>query len=116
MTGGKAPRLAGDRFERACSDRLRGLGFLVIRSAGSLGPADLVALRGDRVPALIQCKITDNTTVRTRMAFYRVATGAGAVPVLVYRAAQRRGAIWVRVDYAGTRIPYDITEMPEWLG
>lgn len=108
--GGKAPRAAGDRFERACMHRLAELGYLVIRSAGSLGPADLVALRGDRLPALVQCKITDNTTVRTRVAFYRAAEDAGALAVLVYRPVARRGAIWVRIDGAGTRHPYQITE------
>ena len=114
MTGGKAPRAAGDRFERACALRLKAFGFLVIRSAGSLGPADLVALRGDRLPALVQCKITDNTTVRTRIAFHRLATDAGAVAVLVFRPAKRRGAIWVRVDDAGNRQPYDIREAASW--
>lgn len=109
MTGGKAPRAAGDRFERACMDKLRIAGYLVIRSAGSHGPADLVAFRSDRLPALIQCKITDNTTTRQRCAFYRTGEDAGAVVVLAYRTNGRRGAIgFVRVNPEGERQPWPI--------
>lgn len=109
MTGGKAPRAAGDRFERACMERLRTAGYLVVRSAGSHGPADLIALRGDRLPALIQCKITDNTTTRVRAAFYRQGEDAGAVAVLAYRTGGRRSGIgFVRVNPEGVRAPWPI--------
>jgi Holliday junction resolvase len=108
--GGKAPRAAGDRFERACAIRLKGLGYLVVRSAGSLGPADLIALRADRRPALVQCKVTDNTTVRSRIDYFRQAAGAGAEAVIVYRPKGHRGAVWVRIDAGGCRLPYLLPE------
>ena len=107
MPGGKAPRAAGDRFERACVIRLRAHGFLVVRSAGSLGPADLVAMRGDSLPALIQCKITDNTTRAQRAAYCRQAQDAGAVAVIVSRP-HRAGAVFVAVDPEGERTPWPI--------
>lgn len=108
MTGGKAPRAAGDRFERACCDRLRALGYLVIRSAGSFGIADVVALRGDTLPLLISCKITDRTTTAERMEFLAAAIDAGALAVIASKPAP--GAIrWTRITGAhATRIPYDI--------
>jgi Holliday junction resolvase len=105
MTGGKAPRAAGDRFERACVLRLRAHGFLVVRSAGSLGPADLVALRADHMPALIQCKITDTTTRAQRAAYYLQAEDAGAVAVIAFRPT-RAGAVFVRIDTEGERHPW----------
>jgi Holliday junction resolvase len=107
MAGGKAPRAAGDRFERACIVRLRTAGYYAIRSAGSHGMADLIALRADRMPSFIQCKITDNTTVRERLAFYRAAEDAGAIAILVSRHTPR-GALWVRVNPEGVRVPWTI--------
>lgn len=56
MPGGKAPRAAGDYFERRTRDALEHAGFVVVRSGGSLGPADLVAMRKDGPPLLISCK------------------------------------------------------------
>lgn len=108
MTGGKAPRQAGDRFERSCLLRLRDAGYIAIRSAGSYGPADLVALRADRLPALVQCKITDHMTARERASFYAVAEDAGAMAILACRPANGRGVLWVRVNPEGNRVPWQI--------
>src|SRR3954463_8669532 len=101
MPGGKAPRAAGDRFERACAIRLRKAGYLVIRSAGSLGPADLVAFREDRIATFVQCKITDNMTAQARADFYRVAFDAGAMAVLATRPIPRGGVHWLRLTNDG---------------
>lgn len=108
MTGGKAPRAAGDRHERACMARLRALGYLVIRSAGSFGVADVVALRGDTLPLLISCKITDRTTTAERMELMAVAIDAGAIPLIASKPD--RGQIkWTRVAGPNaTRVPYDV--------
>src|SRR5262245_54420912 len=108
MTGGKAPRAAGDRFERACFQRLQAAGWHVIRSAGSHGPADLAAFRADRLPVWVQCKITDNVSLRQRIAFYRIAEDAGVMAVIVSRPGTRQGALWVRIDPSGNRAPFDI--------
>lgn len=107
MTGGKAPRAAGDRFERNTADKLRAAGYLVVRSAGSHGPADLVAMRADRLPALIQCKITDNTTTRQRTAFYRTAEDAGCTAILACRPG-RIGVAFVRITPGGYRVSWPI--------
>lgn len=108
MTGGKAPRAAGDRFERACVERLRLAGWLVIRSAGSHGPADLVALRSDRPPALVQCKLGGAMTKYARAQFLDIAVSAGAVAVIASRP--NRGHIqWVLVlNNNGTCVGYSI--------
>lgn len=107
MSGGKAPRQAGDRFERACVERLRGLGYLVVRSAGSLGPADLWAARSDIGLLLISCKVTNNTTVRDRGHFRNVATEAGGMAVIATKPARGR-ILFLRVGENAECIPYDI--------
>jgi Holliday junction resolvase len=107
VTGGKAPRARGDRFEHVVTARLRALGFYVCRSAGSLGPADLVALRGDSLPLLINCKITDNTTTRIRRELANIANDAGALAIIATKP--NRGKIsWQRIDADGTRTAYDV--------
>jgi Holliday junction resolvase len=107
VTGGAAPRAAGDRFERACVMRLRALGYLVIRSAGSLGPADLVAMRADTLPLLVNCKITDTTTTRTRTEFHDIAIDAGALPIIATKP-NRAVIRWQKIAADGSRGPYDI--------
>jgi Holliday junction resolvase len=87
---------------------LRALGYLVIRSAGSFGPADIVALRGDTLPLLVSCKITDRTTTAERMALLAVATDAGALALIAYKPDRGRIA-WKRITGPhATRISYDV--------
>jgi Holliday junction resolvase len=107
MTGGKAPRAAGDRFERLVIDRLRAHDYLAIRSAGSLGPADIWAARADRGLLLISCKVTDRTTVRERCEFLALAVDAGALAVIASKTGRGRMA-FVRLYGLGLRDPYDI--------
>lgn len=107
MTGGKAPRARGDRFERACVIRLRSLGYLVVRSAGSFGAADIWAARADIGLLLISCKVSDSTTVRERREFHRLATEAGALAVIASKPT--RGQMdWQRISHDGNRHYYDI--------
>ncbi len=107
MTGGKAPRAAGDRFERLVIERLRAHGYLAIRSAGSFGPADIWAARADRGLLLISCKVTDRTTVRERCGFQDLATDAGALAVIASKTGRGRMQ-FVRIHGPGLRDPYDI--------
>ena len=107
MTGGKAPRAAGDRFERLVIDRLRAFDYLAIRSAGSLGPADIWAARADRGLLLISCKVSDRTTVRERVAFLALAVDAGALAVIATKTGRGRMQ-FVRIHDMGLRDPYDI--------
>lgn len=108
MTGGKAPRARGDRFERACIDRLRAFDYLAVRSAGSHGPADIWAARADRGLLLISCKVTDRTTVAERCAFLALAADAGALALIA--STTGRGRIqFARIHGPnGLRDPYDI--------
>lgn len=86
MTGGASNRHRGDYFERQTRDALAALGWVIIRSAGSMGPADIWALRrGDR-PLLISCKLNGRIDPEERRVLVRVAEQAGARPVLAMRA------------------------------
>jgi Holliday junction resolvase len=56
MTGeGNTNKARGHAFEREVAKRLRGQGWEVVHSGGSLGQSDLVALKPGTV-LLIQCK------------------------------------------------------------
>lgn len=77
----------GDRFERLCRLALSNQGWLVVRSAGSLGCADLVAFRADHQPWFISCKATQNPYLRPAewLRLYNTAISVNAVPVLAYK-------------------------------
>jgi Holliday junction resolvase len=107
MTGGKAPRARGDRFERVVIDRLRAFDYLAVRSAGSLGPADIWAARADRGLLLISCKVTDKTTVAERCGFLALAVDAGALALIATKTGRGRMQ-FVRIHGLGLRDPYDI--------
>jgi Holliday junction resolvase len=91
-------RARGDRFEHLTRDALRGHGWVVVRSAGSLGPADLVALRSDSRPWLVSCKATDVPYLRPAewIVLWAVAIDAGAVPVLAWKGADGPSGIEYR--------------------
>jgi Holliday junction resolvase len=84
-------RNRGDYLERQTKAALIALDWVVVRSAGSLGAADLIALRWDKKPLLISCKITGTVPPAERMAIREAAAMAGARPVLATRV--KRG--WV---------------------
>jgi len=86
-------RRAGDYFERRTRDALEADSWVVVRSAGSLGPADLVAMKAGRT-MLISCKMTGHLPRRELLALCDVALDAGAIPVL----AQRHKPGWVRLE------------------
>lgn len=87
--GGAARRRKGDRFERLTSKRLKTQGWVVVRSAGSLGCADLVAFRSDHAPWFISCKAIDTPYLRPTewLALYETALSVNGVPVVAYPAA-----------------------------
>jgi Holliday junction resolvase len=88
-------REKGDRFEHLCRTALREQGWLVVRSAGSLGCADLVAFRSDHQPWFISCKATDKPylTPAEWLQLYTNALGCNAVPVLAWPAAPGKKGI-----------------------
>lgn len=106
MAGGKASRQKGDRFERACILRLRDAGWHAVRSAGSLGPADIWAARSDRGLIWVQCKFTDNTTVANRSALHAQAADAGALVVIASRNDTL--TVWQYVDAYGHRTDFEL--------
>lgn len=78
-------RQRGDYFERQTRDALTDSGWLIIRAAGSLGPADLVALRNGSMPLLLACKTSKRISPAERMALIIAAQQAGARPLLATR-------------------------------
>ena len=84
-------RQRGDYFERRTRETLEAEGFVVIRSAGSLGCADLVALKAGELPLLISCKLHGKLPRSELNHLEQVARRAGALPILAWRV--RRG--WV---------------------
>lgn len=63
----------GAAKEREVAERLEGEGWLVIRTAGSLGEADLVCLKAGQRPMLIQVKGGDGNTFRAFGPAARIA-------------------------------------------
>lgn len=82
---GNANRRAGDYFERQTRATLRQHGWVVIRAAGSHGPADLVALRADKKPMLVSCKLDGYLRPAERLEFLGAAKQAGARAIVASR-------------------------------
>jgi Holliday junction resolvase len=93
-------RNRGDYLERQTKAAFEEIGYWVIRAAGSFGVADLVALRADKRPVLISCKITGTMAPAERAAIRAASVLAGGRPVLATR--DRPG--WVTL-YAVTEAP-----------
>ena len=82
----------GTRLEYDVQRRLRDAGcVMVLRSAGSRGPFDLLALRNNRPPLLVQCKIDRHrTSLREWCDLYEIAVLTNCVPVIADRSGPRR--------------------------
>lgn len=74
----------GANFERALARALRSRGIWVIRSAGSKGPADLIAWCGGR-KALIQCKVGGGASPLEVQALRAAARALGSTAWVVSR-------------------------------
>lgn len=83
-------RARGDYFERQTRDALKAHDWLVIRSAGSLGVADLVALRMGNTPLLVSCKLGGRIDPGERDDLELAARSAGARPVVASRPKNGR--------------------------
>lgn len=110
MSGGKAPRAAGDYFERRTRDALEHDGWLVIRSGGSLGVADLVALRDGYTPLLVSCKKNGYLTRSELFVLVEAAHMAGAAAILAI--GKRPG--WAELVEVGkhARVPFAELHFP----
>jgi len=73
----------GRRFENYIKDKLEARGYYVIRSAGSKGIFDLIAVKGG-VPYGIQCK-KNGIPKKLREELIRVGEKYGIVPCAAYK-------------------------------
>jgi Holliday junction resolvase len=85
-------RNRGDYFERQTRHALEAVGWLVVRSAGSLGPADLIAVRrsSDNQPhvLLIACKTDGHISPAERANLLAAADQAAAEALLAHRPSR----------------------------
>lgn len=90
----------GAAFERRVKADLEELGYFVVRSAGSHGPADLVALKkeenGTTKVMLCQCKTGGVISKSEREELIQTAEKAGAVATVVSRG-YRNAIIYTEV-------------------
>lgn len=92
----------GPQRERAVQDRLQAEGWWVARAAGSLGDADLVALRSGSAPMLVEVKSTaggpyERFGPAERERLRTAAIVAGAVPALAWWP-KNRPLRWISAD------------------
>lgn len=99
-------RQRGDYFERRCRRSLEAHGWLVVRSAGSLGIADLVALRAGSKPLLVSCKLNGRIDPGERAALCDAAELAGARPLVALRP--KAGWIELRLVQVGGTHPVPV--------
>jgi Holliday junction resolvase len=88
---GNSNRARGDYLEHQTRDALAAYGWWIIRAGGSLGCADLVALRVGKRPLLIQCKILGPGRAMPRIdpderaALFAAAEQCGARAIIATR-------------------------------
>lgn len=76
------PKAKGARFERKSKALLESQGFMVVKSGGSLGEADLIAIRSGEVQ-LVQVKSgTNRMTKKEKASLAKLADGIGCTAVL----------------------------------
>lgn len=78
----------GASFERKVAAALTADGYLVVRAAGSHGPADLIAIKFGQV-LFVQAKLNGRMDPHEWNPFYTIATSVGALPILAYRPGRQ---------------------------
>ncbi len=91
------PYLRGADFERRVAAHFRADGYMVVRSAGSRGACDLVAMRAGETPRLVQCRIGSHFSLVHRAALCAAARAAGATAWLAVRGKGRSAIVFVPV-------------------
>lgn len=102
----------GVAFERRTKTLLESMGYLVIRSAGSHGIADLVAIRADTV-LLVQCKRRGVISQEELNSLYDCAHKVGCKPVVAQMRGARGTALYLvtgRKEKRGA-YPYELLTM-----
>jgi Holliday junction resolvase len=105
-------RQRGDYFERQVKATLEFHGWLVVRSAGSKGPFDLVAIRHGKTPMLVQCKLSGRIDPHERAATLESAHGAGARAVVAFRPRGGRVTLAAIVPGTSRIVPIDTLHVP----
>lgn len=105
-------RQRGDYFERQVRDTLVFHGWIVVRSAGSLGVADLVGLRHDKTPLLVSCKISGRIGPRERAEILGAADQAGARAVVAMRPRGGRVTVAAIVHGSARLVPLETLHVP----
>lgn len=105
-------RQRGDYFERQVVLTLRAHGWIVVRSAGSLGVADLVALRKGNTPTLVSCKLGGRIGPAERAALVEAADLAGARAVLAMRPRGGRVLLAAVLRGSSHLVPLDTLRVP----
>lgn len=80
---------AGRRFEWQIRDALIEDGYDVIRSAGSKGKVDLVAIKPGQL-LFVQAKINGLCPPAERAELIRVSGRGGALPIVAYKGTEGR--------------------------
>lgn len=109
-TGHPRSRARGDAFERSTKATLEAIGYVVTRSAGSLGPYDLIAIRKQSTTLLISCKLSGRIDPGERSAIVDVAEQGGARALLACRT--RRGYVDLHIIRPDGRAPKPMTSLP----
>ena len=81
----------GADLERAAKHYLEDNGYYVIKSAGSKGVADLVAIKPGET-LYVQCKLDGYLTPAERVKFRKTALHFGAVPLVAWWRKEGREA------------------------
>lgn len=98
----------GRSFERLTRYKLQKLGYVVMPSPRSLGPADLLAVKNGTI-LLIQCKLYGTITKNERKKLIALSEQAGGMPLL---CTKKEGKIIFTEIFNGVgkrRIEYEVT-------
>lgn len=114
----KQTKKSGTAFENRYRHYLESLGWRVVRSAGSSGPADLVGFKSDyATPAVVQCKAMPEPALTTseRAGLF---TFHKFYYVNVFVVCREEGPPWPFLYFAFENKTSDnlrLIEEPEWL-
>ena len=96
----------GGDLERAAKKHLEAEGYFVMKSGGSKGPVDLLAMKPGET-LFIQCKTRGAMPPAERMALRMLAIRLGAVPLLcswLKQGTAARVPWFVRLQLGGTEV------------
>lgn len=99
-------RQRGDYFERRVRETLEADGWLVIRAAGSLGPADLWAAKRNHRLRIVSCKLHGTLPRKEAITLCDAADKSGAIALL----ASRNKPGWVDLAIITRRFGTDTTD------